>query len=170
MAEARTLTPTAEDRRIAALAALAVTIHLAEAALPSPLPGFKPGLANVITVAALYCWGWSTAAWVTALRVLVGGLLLGTFLSPTFALSAGGAIASLAALAVAVRLPATGPLGASILAAMAHTTGQFLAAWWLFIPHPDLPLLLPPLLTLAVIAGTVSGTIATVVVNGLRRE
>ncbi len=39
---------TAEDHRIAWLTALAITIHIMESALPAPVPGLKPGLANVI--------------------------------------------------------------------------------------------------------------------------
>jgi riboflavin transporter FmnP len=62
---------TAEDHRIAWLAALAITIHILESALPSPVPGLKPGLANVITIAALIQFGWGTAAWVSLLRVLL---------------------------------------------------------------------------------------------------
>ncbi len=169
MATARTLTTTAADHRIAALATLAVTIHVAEAALPSPIPGFKPGLANVITVTALFLYGWRVAAWVTGLRVIVSGLLLGTFLSPAFMLALGGALASLLALAVSARLPAVGPLGASVLAALAHMAGQFLVAWGVFIPHPSLPLLLAPLLTAAVLTGTLSGIIALMVVRRLQK-
>ena len=44
---------TPEDHRIAWLAALAITIHVIESVLPSPLPGLKPGLANVVTIAVL---------------------------------------------------------------------------------------------------------------------
>jgi heptaprenyl diphosphate synthase len=75
---------TAEDHRVAWLAAPAITIHIMESAIPSPLPGLKPGLANVITIAVLIQFGWRSAAWVSILRVICGSLLLGTFLSPTF--------------------------------------------------------------------------------------
>jgi len=74
----RTLVATVEDHRIALLAALAITIHIAESALPTPLPGIKPGLANIITIATLCLYGLRTAAWVLMLRVLAGSLLLGT--------------------------------------------------------------------------------------------
>ncbi|MDQ3796483.1 MAG: Gx transporter family protein, partial [Pseudomonadota bacterium] len=87
---------TRDDYRIAWLAALAITIHIAESALPSPLPGVKPGLANVITVITLLTFGWRAAVWVSLLRVLAGSLLIGSFLTPTFMLSFSGAAASLA--------------------------------------------------------------------------
>lgn len=156
------------DHRIAWLAALAITIHIAEGALPSPLPGIKPGLANVVTIAVLVQYGWSQAAWVSLLRVLIGSLLLGTFLSPTFLLSASGAAASISMLGLASRLPGLGPVGYSVLAAMAHMAGQFTVAYFLFIRHPALLHLLPVLMTAALIFGMVSGIIALMMLNGLR--
>jgi heptaprenyl diphosphate synthase len=53
---------TVEDHRIAWLAALAITIHIMESAIPAPLPGLKPGLANVITIIVLLQFGWASAA------------------------------------------------------------------------------------------------------------
>ena len=162
------LDTTPDDHRIAWLTALAVAIHLVEAALPSPLPGMKPGLANVITIVVLIRFGWSSAAWVSLLRVLVSGLLLGTFLSPTFALSLGGAVASVAILWLATRLlpRAFGAVGYSLLAALAHMTGQFAIAYVLFIPHPGLLHLLPLLLTAALLFGVTSGIIARIMLDG----
>ncbi len=164
-----TLTTTVEDHRIAWLAALAITIHLAESALPSPLPGVKPGLANIVTIATLFLYGWRTAAWVVSLRVIVGSLLLGTFLSPTFALSFSGAVASLAALGLAglVVRSGLGPVGYSLLAAMAHMAGQFAVAYWLFIPHPALLRLFPLLMSAAVLFGLLSGIIVATMLRRL---
>lgn len=157
------LAVTTEDQRIAWFAALAIAVHLAEAALPSPLPGVKPGLANVVTLLVLERHGWAAAAWVAALRVLVGSLLLGTFLSPTFLLSAGGAAGSLAVLGLAARAGCFGAVGYGVLAACAHMAAQFALAWTLLIPHPALLKLLPPLMTVAVVTGLVSGIIARTV-------
>lgn len=159
---------TREDITIAWLTALAITIHVAEGAFPSPLPGLKPGLANVVTIVVLIRFGWSSAAWVSLLRVLMGSLILGTFLSPTFVLSLTGALCSIAVLAPASRLPGTGfgPIGYSVLAALAHMGGQFLAAYWLFIPHPGLFHLLPVLMTAALIFGLLGGIITRTMLDG----
>lgn len=157
--------PTRADHRIAWLTALAITIHIAESALPNPLPGVKPGLANVVTIAVLCLYGWRMAAWVSLLRVLVGSLLLGTFLSPTFVLSLAGALCSITTLGAAhllgTRLPGAGfgPVGFSLLAAMAHIAGQFYCAYWLFIPHAALFTLLPVLMSMAVVLGVINGII-----------
>jgi len=149
------------DHQIAWLAALAILIHIFESAIPSVLPGLKPGLSNIITIAVLSLFGWSMAAWVSMLRVLVGSLLLGTFLSPTFLMSLSGALASMLILWFAVRMPGRGfgPIGYSLLAAMAHMTGQFLCAYLLFIPHAGLWRLFPILMTVAVILGIINGII-----------
>ena len=156
-----------EDHRIAWLTALAISIHILESAIPSPLPGFKPGLANVITIAVLIQFGWSTAAWVSFLRVVCGSLLLGTFLSPAFVLSFGGATFSMTALWFASRLPGQGfsAIGYSVLASLAHMTGQFTLAWLLFIPNTAVWRLFPVLLTAALLFGIISGIIARAMCN-----
>jgi heptaprenyl diphosphate synthase len=160
-----------DDHLIAWLAALAITIHILEAGLPSPLPGVKPGLANVVTIITLCQFGWKTAAWVSLLRVLVGSIIIGTFLSPTFVLSVSGAVGGLIAVGLAGRLRrivpawAPGPIGYSVLAAMAHMAAQFFAAYELFIPNDALFTLLPVLMTAAVIFGVVSGMVANAVVK-----
>ena len=66
------LTVTAEDRRVAWLATAAVGLSLVDAAIPSPLPGVKPGLANIVTLVVLVRYGWREAVWVSALRILAG--------------------------------------------------------------------------------------------------
>lgn len=167
-----TLTPDRDDYRIAWLAALAIAIHIAESVLPSPLPGVKPGLANVVTIAVLLLYGWRAAVWVGLLRVIVGSLLIGTFLTPTFVLSLTGAIAALAAVGLGGWLSrrlgdGLGPVGYCLLAAMAHMAGQFYAAWVLFIPHPALFLLLPLLMTMAVVFGLASGLLVRAMMTSM---
>lgn len=156
-----TITSTKLDHQIAWLAALAIMIHIFESAIPSILPGLKPGLSNIITIAVLCLFGWSTAAWVSMLRVLVASLLIGTFLSPTFFMSLFGALASIAVLWFASKIPGKGfsAIGYSLLAAMAHMSGQCVCAYLLFIPHAGLWRLFPILMTVAVILGIINGII-----------
>jgi heptaprenyl diphosphate synthase len=181
MATTRTITTTRNDHLVAGLTALAITIHIAESALPSPLPGIKPGLANVVTLLVLCRYGWRMAAWVTLLRVLVGSILIGTFLSPTFFLSASGAIASITILGLLSLLfsygkskPlsswAIGPLGLGVASAMAHMTGQFWVAYSLFVPHPGILTLFPILLALASVLGIVSGILTHTVLTRLDHD
>lgn len=151
----------ADDRRIARLAALAIGLTLAEAALPSPVPGIKPGLANIVVLLVLLQYGWRAAAWVSGLRVLAGGLLLGSLFAPGFWLSAAGAITSLGVLALARHLPSQyfGPISLSVLAAFGHIGGQLaLAGAWL-LPGIALIKLMPVFAAAALVFGAVNGVI-----------
>ena len=151
----------ADDRRIARLAALAIGLTLAEAALPSPIPGVKPGLANIVVLMVLLQYGWRAAAWVSGLRVLAGGLLLGSLFAPGFWLSAAGAIVSLGVLALARNLPSQyfGPVSLSVLAAFGHIGGQLaLAGAWL-LPSAALIKLMPVFAAAALVFGAVNGVI-----------
>ncbi len=155
------VTTTRDDHRIAWFAALAILVHVAESALPSPMPGVKPGLANVVTIAVLVLYGWRLATWVALLRVVIGSIVVGTFLSPTFMLSFAGVAAAALVLAIASQLPGRGfgPIGFSLLASLAHMAAQFWTAYWLFIPHSGLLLLLPILLSVAALTGFINGMI-----------
>jgi heptaprenyl diphosphate synthase len=157
----------AEDRRIAALAAVAIALQVLEAGIPSPIPGVKPGLANIVTLVALLMLGWRAALALTLVRVVAAGLLLGTFLSPAFWLSLVGGMTALVVLWPLRPLypRQLSALGLAIPAALAHVTGQFLFAWSIIIPHPQLPWLLPPLLLSALATGIVTGLLATAVLT-----
>ncbi len=156
------LTVTEEDHRIAWLATAAVALSLVDAAIPSPLPGVKPGLANIVTLVVLVRHGWGTAVWVSGLRVLAGSLLLGYFLAPGFFLSLTGTTLSLLTLGLARHLPVRwfGPVSLSILAAFAHIGGQLLLARIWLIPHDGVFLLTPVFALAALVFGTINGLIA----------
>lgn len=159
---------TVDDRRIARLAALAIGLTLAEAAIPSPLPGVKPGLANIVILLVLLQYGWRAAAWVSGLRLLAGGLLLGTLFAPGFWLASAGALVSLTVLGLARHLPARhfGPVSLSVLAAFGHIGGQLaLAAAWL-LPAAAVLNLLPVFAAAALIFGTVNGVIVARLLAG----
>jgi heptaprenyl diphosphate synthase len=151
-----------DDRRIARYAAAAIALSVAEAALPSPLPGIKPGLANIIVLVVLARHGWRDAAWVSLLRVVAGSLAIGQFLAPGFFLALAGALCSLAMLALAQGLPARwfGPVTASVLAAFAHIGGQILVARAWLVPHDGVFFLVPMFAAAALFFGTINGLIA----------
>ena len=160
---------TEEDKKIASFAALAIAIHVLESGFPSPVPGIKPGLANIITLLVLFRYGWRFAAWVSLLRVTAGSLLLGTFMSPTFVLSLAGALASLLTMLLlwtTVR-PWVGLTGVSVLASVSHVMAQLFIAWWLFIPHPGILVLAPLLVTAGILFGIFNAIIASSIENRL---
>lgn len=158
---------TNDDHRIAKLAAVAIGLHLIESIVPSPLPGVKPGIANIITLFVLYRFDFATAAWVNLLRVFAGSMLLGQFLSPTFMLSLSGALTSLLVLGLAIKLPRKwfGPVTLSILAAFAHIAGQLLVVRLLLIPHAGVAYLIPIFAATALFFGVINGLITSALLN-----
>jgi len=158
---------TAEDHKIAQLTALAIGLHLTEAIIPSPLPGVKPGIANIVTLYVLYQYGFKTAAWVSLLRVFASSLLLGQFLSPTFMLSLSGALLSLACLWLTQKLPSKyfSAISLSILAAFSHIAGQLLVVRFWLIPHTGIVYLIPIFSLTALVFGVINGVITTKLVK-----
>jgi heptaprenyl diphosphate synthase len=156
------LDTTAGDHHVARMAAVALGLTIIENAIPTPLPGVKPGLANIVTLIVLARFGWRVAAWVSLLRVVAGGLLFGSFLSPGFFLGLSGAVCSLVVLAFVQHLPVRwfGPVSHSIYAAFAHISGQMLVVYLWLIPHTGIAYLIPIFATAALIFGTVNGLIA----------
>lgn len=162
----------ADDMRIARLAAAAVGLSLVDAAIPMPLPGIKPGLANIVTLMVLARYGWRAAAWVSGLRVVASGLLLGQFLAPGFFLSLAGAVASLLVLAGVYWLPRRwfGPVSWSLCASFAHIAGQLaLARIWL-IPHDGLFRLTPVFALAALVFGVINGLVACRLLREFHKE
>lgn len=153
---------TAQDHRIAKLTALAIGLHMFEAVIPSPLPGVKPGIANIVTLFVLYEYGFGTAAWVSLLRVFASSLLLGQFLSPTFVLSLSGAVFSLAILYLAQHLPNKyfSVISLSIFAAFAHIAGQLIVVRLWLIPHAGVAYLIPIFASAALLFGLINGLVA----------
>jgi heptaprenyl diphosphate synthase len=152
----------AEDHHIAWMAALAIALSMAESVFPSPIPGVKPGLANIVVLLVLYQYGARAAVWVSLLRVVAGSLFFGSFLTPTFFLSLSGATCSLLMLMLIFRLPRNlfGPVTHSLLSSIAHIAGQLVVVYLWLIPHRGILFLIPILAIAAVVFGVVNGIIA----------
>jgi len=116
---------------IALLASQAVVIGLVERAIPSPFffaPGAKLGLANIITVMALYTLPTKDTIKVVVIRLLLQTLLGGTL--STFFYSASGATLSFIGMWLIKQLPqsAVSLIGVSATGAVLHNVGQLLIA------------------------------------------
>lgn len=152
--------------------ALAIALHTLEALWPSPIPWFRLGLANILTVVALFCYD-GRAAWTVSLgRVLLGSLLLGRLFTLGFWLALGGALPATALMIFAHRLAPRklGPIGVSTLGAAGHAVGQLAVAGLVLVRHPGLWQLLPVLLLSAVVTGVATGWAADILLERLRRH
>jgi len=124
-----TLPPAKRLTTLALLTAIALTIFLAEAQLPPPLPipGIKLGLANIVTVYAVFALGPGDALLILCARVFLGAVFSGQMM--TLLYSAGGGLLSWLVLAGLSRLFAKKQLWlCSPAAAIFHNLGQLLVA------------------------------------------
>lgn len=147
--------------RIALLVAVATTLQIAENLIPKPLPWLRLGLANGVTLLAIVRLGVGTSLAITVVRIVLGGLLLGTIGGPTFVLSAaGGCLAALVmGLAAKTMNQWLSMLGISLLGSVAHVVGQ-LAALGLLLGAGFGPMSFLPLFVLgAVPMGIVTGAV-----------
>ena len=113
---------------MALLCAIALTIFIVEAQIPPPvpLPGVKLGLANVVTLIALYLLGEKNAFVILILRCVLGSVFGGGITGLLFSLCGG--ILSMSVMALCKRTSFFSVYGVSILGAAAHNIGQILAA------------------------------------------
>ncbi|MBE0599469.1 MAG: Gx transporter family protein [Desulfuromonadales bacterium] len=171
-AETQTLERLRRRIFLALFTALAVALHTLEALFPSPLPWFRPGLANILTVLALFLYGGGAAWSVTLARIAIGSLLLGQLFSPGFFLALAGGVTATAVMtgAEAVAGRRLGPVGISALGAAGHVVGQLLMAWLVVVRHPGVWRLLPLLLLFSLLAGLINGLVADSLLRRLRQH
>ena len=145
--------------RAALLTAIALTIFLAEAQLPPPvpIPGIKLGLANIVTVFALYALGPAQALLILTGRCLLGAVFAGNMNALIFSLLGG-----FSAMLVMILLSRSRHLsiyGVSVGGAAAHNCGQIAAACLTLGSMAPL-YYLPILLGASLITGAVTGVAA----------
>lgn len=158
--------------RTAALLALSLALLVLEnrffpLAMVLPLPGAKLGLANLATLIALELDGLGAAVTVSILRVTLAGILGGTL--GAFWFSLGGALLSLAGMALGRRLPGISLVGVSMIGAVCHNAGQLVVLRFL-MPGAGVAVFLPWLILLAVPAGLLTGIMARRIAARLRPD
>ncbi|MBF0137216.1 MAG: Gx transporter family protein [Magnetococcales bacterium] len=160
------------DLLVAHLAAAAVVAHVLESALPGLGPWFKPGFANMFALVALFQVGWRASVGVSLIRVVVGSLVGGSFLSPAFFLSFAGAMGAVLVMGMAWRLSGgrLGPVGISLLAALAHMAAQVGMAWLLIFGHTGIFMALPWFLAGSWVTGVVNGVLAFLILQYLEKS
>lgn len=110
--------------------ALALALSYGERFIPVqlviPLPGIKLGLANIVTLIALYLLDPGCAFCILVPRCVLGAVFGGGITGLAFSLTGG--VLALLTMAAAKRSKKLSVYGVSILGAAAHNIGQILAA------------------------------------------
>ncbi len=137
-------------------------LFLFESAIPRPLPWLKPGLSNLVSLVALYLYGFRSAFLIMLLRVLIGALILGTFFNPGFVFALGGGCVStiLMGWAVAAFRARFSIIGVSLIGAFSHNLTQLLLAAFWIANSPRLFYLAPLMLLSSLFSGFLVGIFA----------
>ena len=147
------------------LTAIALTIFMVEAQIPAlvPIPGVKLGLANIVTVFAVFAMGPGEAAAILFVRIFLGAVFAGNF-STIFYSAAGGALAILVTIGLRRILTPKQLWVAGSLGAVAHSIGQMAMAV-LITGTPGLLAYLPIMIVCSIITGVFTGLCAQLLMN-----
>lgn len=152
----------------ALLTAMALALSYVENFLPLslaiPVPGIKLGLANIVTVFALYALGPAQALMILLARCLLGAVFAGNMNALLFSLLGG--LAAMMVEILLTRLPKLSIYGVSIGGAAAHNCGQVAAA--VLTLGNSAPLYyLPILLGVSLFTGALTGLLAACLFRAL---
>ena len=160
---------TRQTVRLAVMVAMAMGLHAVEGLVSyvSPMPGIRLGLANIVILICFSFFREGQVFLVTLLRLLLTGLILGTFLTPSFWISAGGGLLSFGAMALLNGRREVSVIGVSLAGAAAHNLGQLLAVAAL-LASSSVFYYLPWLLLWSVPMGFLTGFSAKAAIKALR--
>lgn len=153
------------------LIAMGLSLHVVEGMipLPFPFPGVKLGLANVVTLVALYFYGLREGIAVALLRVVIGSLLGGLFLSPGFFLSLSGALCSTLVMHFTLNSALHFSIkGTSVAGAISHNVAQLLTAAFI-VQSKSIIYYLPVLLVAGTVTGLITGHLMQLLIERLEK-
>lgn len=146
----------------AILISLALVLSYMERFIPLQmvvaLPGIKLGLANVVTLLALYFLGTGSAFTILILRCFLGSFFGGGLSALAFSLFGG--VLALLMMTLARRIPIFSVYGVSVWGAAAHNLGQIMVAVVL-MQSVYVAGYLPYLLVVSVFTGLATGSICS---------
>ena len=161
---------------MAILTALALIIFIIEAQipLPVPIPGVKLGLANAVTLFALfYCvrsdsLTAANAFFILMCRILLGSMFVGRPITILYSLAGG--LLGFAALIIMKRFVSNKQIWVcGAIGAVFHNIGQIAAAM-LITGTPSIAIYLPVLIIAGVFTGVLTGLIAQLTLERLMRR
>ena len=149
----------------------AILISLLELLIPMPIPvpGVKLGLANIITILAIVFLSFKDVLLVVAIRSLVVALLTRGVLMLAFSMS-GGLLSAIVMSIMYKKFSNTFSIkGISIAGAVVHNTTQIAVAA-LILGQAVIFYYLPLLLLSALITGFITGTIAELTIEEIKKK
>ena len=152
----------------AMLCALAIVFHYVESmvVIPLPVPGFRLGLANILSLIALYYFDARALFTIGIVRVLFASLLSGMLFATSFWLSLAGMLLSALPMTIARRCSCFSIYGVSVLGSAAHCVAQVMVVTWIYQQF-FMQALLPILVALSIPTGLLIAMLADQVLKRL---
>lgn len=152
------------------LAGIALAMYLIELQIPSPvpIPGVKLGLANIVTLFAVYLLNPADAAAILMVRILLGGIFSGRLISLLYSL-AGGIFCLLVMLLLKKNFLRSQIWLCSVAGAAAHNIGQIMVAI-LLTRSIYVAVYLPVLLVTGMTAGLFTGLCSQRAISLLKKH
>ena len=159
--------PARRVTRMALLTAIALTIFMAEAQIPNPIPvpGIKLGLANIVTVYAMFVLGPADTLMILVSRVFLGSVFSGQMMTFLYSLS-GGLLCYVAMLFLRLVLTKNQIWVCSCIGGACHNLGQ-LAAAMVVLRTTVVIFYLPHLVLAGLCAGLFTGLCAQFLIRRL---
>ena len=153
--------------KLSLLVSLGLILFVLESFVPLPLPWMKLGIANIVSIIALYVYGMRDALVVTIYRVVLGCLIRGTLFNPIFFVALGSGVTAVLVMGVvrAVFGKLFSPVGVSIWGAFAFNITQLVIFYFVIIKKIELFHLLPFLVMITPVTGFVTGFTALLVLE-----
>ena len=155
--------------KAALLTACALILFTVEAQLPSPvpIPGIKLGLANIITVYAMFALGPADTLGILLARVFLGSVFSGQMSTLLYSLS-GGLLCYLAMLGLRRILTEKQIWVCGVIGGVCHNIGQLLTAIAVF-QSASVLIYLPLLMLSGILTGLFTGLCAQLLLGRLKR-
>ena len=151
--------------QMAMLTAIALTIFMIEAQIPAlvPIPGVKLGLANIVTVFAVFALGPKEAAMILFVRIFLGAVFAGNFSTILYS-GAGGLLAILVTIGLRKILTHQQLWVAGAIGAIFHSIGQMAVAMAV-TGTPGILVYLPMMIACSIVTGLFTGLCAQLLLN-----
>lgn len=150
------------------LVALAFIFSYLEHLIPSPLPGVKLGIANIVVMIALYLLGGREAFCISMVRIVLVGFTFGSMYSMLYSLAGG--MLSLAAMVLMKHSGKFGIPGVSVVGGILHNMGQITVAVFTMDGNKNLFSLFPVYAVSGTVAGIAVGVLAALILGKLKKH
>ncbi len=147
--------------------ALSMILSYLESLVPVSfaVPGIKLGLANLVTIVALYKLGLRDTIIISLGRILLSGVLFGNMMIIIYSLA--GACLSILVMVLVKKLKMFSATGVSICGAIAHNFGQILVAV-ITLENMNIMYYMIILAIAGAVAGAVIGVLSGMIIRNIR--